>query len=147
MPWLATSADRKIQGHGSNMHRRCIFPQFSSVIKLAVCRNRNDAHIPEQKETPLTFVRGVLLCVGTYLLFRAASSQVSSARVSLTAVFGMGTGVPSPSSAPTIRGSFSEPSELNKDNIEKNWKEPAAGRGASSPLPRQKCVRYICSNL
>ena len=46
-----------------------------------------------------------LFCVSVYLLFRAASSQVSSARVSLTAVFGMGTGVPSPSSTLTLVGS------------------------------------------
>ena len=42
--------------------------------------------------------------VGAYLFSRAASSQVSSAQVSLTAVFGMGTGVPSPPSAPTLQG-------------------------------------------
>ena len=43
----------------------------------------------------------VFLCVGVYLSYRVASNQVLSARVSLTAVFGMGTGVPSPSSTPT----------------------------------------------
>ena len=37
-----------------------------------------------------------------YLFFRAVSSQVSWAEASLTSVFGMGTGGPSPSSAPTI---------------------------------------------
>gem|GEM_PF-5446398 len=36
-----------------------------------------------------------------YLFFRAASSQVSSARMSLTTVFGMGTGGPSSQSTPT----------------------------------------------
>ena len=36
-----------------------------------------------------------------YLFFQAVASQVFSARVSLTAVFGMGTGGPSPQSAPT----------------------------------------------
>ena len=36
-----------------------------------------------------------------YLFFQAVTSQVFSARVSLTAVFGMGTGGPSPQSAPT----------------------------------------------
>ena len=41
-------------------------------------------------------------CVGAYLSSRAATSQVLSAQVSLTAVFGMGTGVPSPPSAPTM---------------------------------------------
>ena len=41
------------------------------------------------------------LCVGTFLFSRAAARQVSSAQVSLTSVFGMGTGGPSPQSAPT----------------------------------------------
>ena len=36
-----------------------------------------------------------------YLFFQAVTSQVFSAQVSLTAVFGMGTGGPSPQSAPT----------------------------------------------
>ena len=36
-----------------------------------------------------------------YLFSRAVASQVFSAQVSLTAVFGMGTGGPSPQSAPT----------------------------------------------
>ena len=42
------------------------------------------------------------LCVGAFLFSRAAARQVSSAQVSLTSVFGMGTGGPSPQSAPTI---------------------------------------------
>ena len=37
-----------------------------------------------------------------YLSSQAVTSQVFSARVSLTAVFGMGTGGPSPQSAPTL---------------------------------------------
>ena len=40
--------------------------------------------------------------VGAYLFSQAASSQVSWAQMGLTAVFGMGTGVPPPPSAPTI---------------------------------------------
>ena len=43
-----------------------------------------------------------MVCVGTYLFSRAAARQVSSAQVSLTSVFGMGTGGPSPQSAPTM---------------------------------------------
>ena len=39
--------------------------------------------------------------VGAYLFSQAASSQVSWAQMGLTAVFGMGTGVPPPPSAPT----------------------------------------------
>ena len=44
--------------------------------------------------------------VGVYLSFRAVSSQVFSAQVSLTAVFGMGTGGPSPLWTPTMKTSL-----------------------------------------
>ena len=40
--------------------------------------------------------------VGDYLFSRAVSSELSSAQVSLTSVFGMGTGGTSPSSTPAI---------------------------------------------
>ena len=40
--------------------------------------------------------------VGIFLFSQVVSNQVSSAPVSLTSVFGMGTGGPSPSSTPTI---------------------------------------------
>ena len=40
--------------------------------------------------------------VGIFLFFRAVTSQVSSALLSLTSVFGMGTGGPSASSIPTF---------------------------------------------
>ena len=40
--------------------------------------------------------------VGVFLFSQAASSQLSSALLSLTSVFGMGTGGPSASSTPTI---------------------------------------------
>ncbi len=39
---------------------------------------------------------------GIYLFSQAVSSQLSSAQVSLTSVFGMGTGGTSPSSTPAI---------------------------------------------
>ena len=42
-----------------------------------------------------------VFCVGTFLSSRAAARQVFSAQVSLTSVFGMGTGGPSSQSAPT----------------------------------------------
>ena len=41
--------------------------------------------------------------VGIYLFSRAASRQVSSAQMSVTSVFGMGTGGPSSQSTPTFR--------------------------------------------
>ena len=45
--------------------------------------------------------------VGEYLSSRAVSSQVFSARQSLTSVFGMGTGGPSALITPTYRSVFS----------------------------------------
>jgi hypothetical protein len=45
---------------------------------------------------------GCMLCVGISLSFQAVTSQVFSAPLSLTSVFGMGTGGPSASSTPTI---------------------------------------------
>ena len=53
-----------------------------------------------------TFVLS-FLCVGVFLSSRDVAVQVFSAPVSLTSVFGMGTGGPSPFSTPTIRNSFS----------------------------------------
>ena len=44
---------------------------------------------------------GRFIQVGDYLFSRAVSSELSSAQVSLTSVFGMGTGGTSPSSTPT----------------------------------------------
>ena len=76
--------DIRLRRSRSNM-RRC------RIFKEAPVSIRKD---PDE-------MSGSFLCVGAYLSYQAASSQVLSARVSLTAVFGMGTGVPSPSSAPT----------------------------------------------
>ena len=73
--------------------------------------NGANTHLPTasvaQKKT-LTKSSRSLFCVGAFLSSRAATSQVLSAQVSLTAVFGMGTGVPSPPSAPTMSGSYPE---------------------------------------
>ena len=46
----------------------------------------------------------LFFCVGICLFSRAASRRVSSAQASLTSVFGMGTGGPSPQSTPTVGG-------------------------------------------
>ena len=56
-----------------------------------------------------------LLSVGTYLSSRAVARQVLSTQVSLTTVFGMGTGGPSPPSAPTERSL----SKLNNEDKDK----------------------------
>ena len=49
-----------------------------------------------------------------YLFSQAVASQVFSARMSLTAVFGMGTGGPSPQSAPTY---FLLKKKVSKENF------------------------------
>lgn len=50
---------------------------------------------------------GCLAHVGVFLFFQIVTNQVSSALLSLTSVFGMGTGGPSASSTPTLYGSSS----------------------------------------
>ena len=54
-----------------------------------------------QQKTPQNFFWSVSVQVGDYLFSRSVSSELSSAQVSLTSVFGMGTGGTSPSSTPT----------------------------------------------
>ena len=56
----------------------------------------------DKRKTPQNFFWSVFVQVGDYLFSRAVSSELSSAQVSLTSVFGMGTGGTSPSSSPTI---------------------------------------------
>ena len=52
---------------------------------------------------------------GIYLFSQAVSSQLSSAQVSLTSVFGMGTGGTSPSSTPAMHMTLSSASLLVED--------------------------------
>ncbi len=54
-----------------------------------------------KKESAHPIGQTLFLLCRHYLFFRAASSQVSSAQMSLTTVFGMGTGGPSLQSTPT----------------------------------------------
>ena len=57
---------------------------------------------PKRKQkSPKIFISELSVQVGDYLFSRAVSSELSSAQVSLTSVFGMGTGGTSPSSTPT----------------------------------------------
>ena len=56
---------------------------------------------PQQEKHSTVYWLSAFGCVGVYLSSRAAAGRVLSAQVSLTAVFGMGTGVPSPPSTPT----------------------------------------------
>ena len=58
--------------------------------------------VSRQKKNASEFLlKRFFVQVGDYLFSRAVSSELSSAQVSLTSVFGMGTGGTSPSSTPT----------------------------------------------
>ena len=58
--------------------------------------------VAENNTSPGSQMTSGACSVGICLFSRAASSQVSSTQVGLTAVFGMGTGVPPPPSTPTM---------------------------------------------
>ena len=78
-------------GHGLHpLETRCTFTQQIACGKLCLKEENSGTEVPE------------FLCVGIDLSSRAVSSQVLSALVSLTAVFGMGTGGPSPLKTPTF---------------------------------------------
>ena len=94
-----------------------------------------------QKQEPHACAWGSCFCVGTYLSSRAASSQVLSAPVSLTAVFGMGTGVPSPSSAPTISICRTFHPETDTSNRQYPPFSPLQNAGCLSPQVNIRCVR------
>ena len=58
------------------------------------------------------------ICVGIFLFFQIVTNQVSSAPMSLTSVFGMGTGGPSSSSTPTMNGSEPLFTKVTRGGIE-----------------------------
>ena len=72
------------------------FKTLNYIIKLTekALVNIESTHT-EAKKQKTHLRRCVLFDVGVDLFFREAALQVSSARVSLTTVFGMGTGGPS----------------------------------------------------
>ena len=81
--------------------------------------------------------------VGACLFSRAASSQVSWAQMGLTAVFGMGTGVPPPPSAPTIfreRALRTEQREKKRRDDERGVGHP--GKDGSHPKNKVKPSVY-----
>ena len=75
--------------------------------------------------------------VGIDLFSRAASSQVSSAQMSLTSVFGMGTGGPSSLKIPTIEWTFQmfieNRTKESKDEMKLKYMNLKSG--SSSPRP------------
>ena len=75
-------------------------PRMCSVTQAGLCPRPMKSDRTTKKDTQFSLC---VFCVGIYLFFRVPADQVSSAQVSLTSVFGMGTGVPSPPSTPTIQ--------------------------------------------
>ena len=71
---------------------------------------------PLQKNKKRTSYEVRFLC-RRYLSSRSVSRQVFSAQVSLTSVFGMGTGGPSPQSTPTYFPSKRKVSKRNSNNF------------------------------
>ena len=72
-----------------------LFARLSRSVVIMIIEYRNT-------KKPVNNYLFTGLNVGIYLSFRAASRRVFSAQASLTSVFGMGTGGPSPQSTPTI---------------------------------------------
>ena len=90
---------------GSSSFVKHFFKLFSPAtpayfsLSCAVIRTTFPSKLGIRKTVTWT----VILMCRHYLFSQAVASQVSSAQVSLTAVFGMGTGGPSLQSAPTIQ--------------------------------------------
>ena len=81
-----------------------LFFCFFQCSKIVPCiQQQAPGAFPEllQKKNALRFLSRRLIQVGDYLFSQAVSSELSSAQVSLTSVFGMGTGGTLPSSTPT----------------------------------------------
>ena len=74
--------------------RICPFISFSLLLP---CGKNN------KRKPPRIYPQGFCREAGIYLFSQAVSSQLSSAQVSLTSVFGMGTGGTSPSSTPAVQ--------------------------------------------
>ena len=85
--------------------KRCFVKKFRHDIKNVLLKSypdmpENNVFGHKKNNHPIGWL---LLCVGIFLFFRIVTNQVSSAPLSLTSVFGMGTGGPSTSSTPTMR--------------------------------------------
>ena len=74
------------------------FPIFPAMARIVLPSEHIRGAFADKRKPP-TVVGG--LC-WRYLFYRPVTRQVSSAQMSLTSVFGMGTGGPSSQSTPTI---------------------------------------------
>ena len=95
--------------HRPFANRRC--STDAQCAPLLIHYSRLPIH--SQKRTDLFSQIGSFLC-WRYLSSRAVTRKVLSAKVSLTSVFGMGTGGPSPQSTPTASKQIPYPSPRSK---------------------------------
>ena len=95
----------QITASSRRMLKNIFFGKYSSKVHLTD-RLRGQVQVSQLthffRRREVRFSSNLRRCVGTYLFSRAVASQVSSARQSLTSVFGMGTGGPSALITPTI---------------------------------------------
>ena len=91
----------------------CRPTRHTSVCTLC-CHSHN---VLGKRSIRKTVAWTVILMCRHYLSSRAVASQVFSAQVSLTAVFGMGTGGPSLQSAPTIQFPKTWPPWTNQQGV------------------------------
>ena len=88
-------------------------PGILPFVLCAVIRTTSPSKLGIRKTVAWT----VILMCRHYLSSQAVASQVFSAQVSLTAVFGMGTGGPSLQSAPTIQFPKTWPPWTNQQGV------------------------------
>ena len=102
--------------HKPSANRRCgTDAQMCTYVTLGAPLLIHYSRLPihSQKRTDLLSQIGSFLC-WRYLSSRAVTRKVLSAKVSLTSVFGMGTGGPSPQSTPTASKQIPYPSPRSK---------------------------------
>ena len=97
----------QLSSHSRTFSQENVLAKFIlQTVRVDSCKSLNSPFCPSPlilfNDQEVRFSSNLRRCVGAYLFSRAVASQVSSARQSLTSVFGMGTGGPSALITPTI---------------------------------------------
>ena len=131
---------REVETEGSDTeyHIVCSAAHEGWMVHRGPCRYRVYEHLGIKRTRGQNLRSDLRRCVGEYLSSRAASSQVFSARQSLTSVFGMGTGGPSASISPTLHLQGFEPgTHWLRVSCSTNWAKGALG----FPLKVQRSLK------
>ena len=97
----------QLNSHSKTFSWENVFAKFSlQTVHVDSCKSLSSPYSPSPlilfNDQEVRFSSNLCRHVGAYLFSRAVASQVSSARQSLTSVFGMGTGGPSALITPTL---------------------------------------------